>query len=278
MRKGKYTRAASGPRKLLTGLSLVFLSLFLVFFLLGSLRLAGAHREQQKLEALSQLVGQTPTASSEAVPTLPSEEAQENRIAWRGPEDAMLPRYEPLHGMNGELFGWLTVGDTRIDYPVMHSPEEPERYLHGDFNREYAFAGTPFLDGNNGPDSHQLLVYGHNMAGGTMFHDLFRYGSRDFWEEHRTIRLDTLHDRYEFEVMAVLYDRVYLKTDDVFKFYQFGSPATEEEFREAVDYYKTHSLYDTGVTAEYGDQLLTLVTCAYQEEDGRFLVVARKKP
>ena len=158
----------------------------------------------------------------------------------------------------------------------MQSKEEPEKYLHTNFNGDHNFSGTPFLDAACDLDSDQLLIYGHNMQNGTMFRGLLRYRESNFFKDHPTIQFDTIYNTYEYEVMAVLYERVYYKTEDVFKFYQFHDAANKEEFDEAVAYYKEHAAYETGVTAEYGDQLLALVTCAYHVDDGRLVVIAKR--
>lgn len=191
----------------------------------------------------------------------------------------ILPQYVSLYEENHEMFGWVKIDGTRIDYPVMQSSaQDPEKYLHKDFSGKKYFSGTPFLDAACHAGSDQLLVYGHNMKNGSMFRDLFKYEDRSFWEQHPYIELNTLNHEYRFEIMAVLRDKVYYKTDTCFKFYQFIDAQSEEDFNEAVKYYQEHALYDTGVTAQYGDQLLTLVTCAYHTDDGKFLVVARKVP
>ena len=78
-------------------------------------------------------------------------------------------------------------------------------------------------------------------------------------------------------MLAAFYDRVYYQSETCFKFYQFIDAADEEEFHNAIANYCQKQLYDTGITASYGDQLITLVTCAYHVENGRFVVVARKK-
>jgi sortase B len=109
-----------------------------------------------------------------------------------------------------------------------------------------------------------------------MFRTLMSYEDEKFWKDHPQIQFSTLYENRTYEVLAAFYDRVYYKHEDVFKFYQFVNAETEENYKEAINYYKAHSLYDTGVTAEYGDRLLTLVTCAYHEEFGRFVVVARQ--
>ena len=162
---GKYGKNRAFPLRAL------FLGLALAFGLLGLYRQERLKGEQALLEQLSEAVGTAPGAAAEEEPP------------------RMLPGYAGLYQENPDLFGWLRIEGTRIDYPVMHSPEEPEKYLHRDFSGREAFAGTPFLDGRNTAESDQLLIYGHNMANGTMFHDLFQYGSREFWENHPTIRL-----------------------------------------------------------------------------------------
>ena len=59
-------------------------------------------------------------------------------------------------------------------------------------------------------------------------------------------------------------------------YYNFINAADSAEFADAISYYTQNALYDTGVTAEYGDQLITLSTCSYHVENGRFVVVAKK--
>ncbi|MGI6175672.1 MAG: class B sortase [Christensenellales bacterium] len=68
--------------------------------------------------------------------------------------------------------------------------------------------------------------------------------------------------------------QVYRKSDTVFKHYNFLNAESKADFDEYITHIKALSLYDTGVTASYGDKLLTMVTCAYHTENGQFVVVA----
>ncbi len=206
--------------------------------------------------------------------TMPSETEAVTEPAER----RVLSQYAQLYQENADLAGWIRIDDTRIDYPVMQSREEPERYLHADFRRNYSYAGLPFLDAKCSEDSDNLLIYAHNMLDGSMFRSLLSYERKDYWEQHPVIRFDSLYEEQEYEVLAAFYDRVYYKTEDVFKFYQFIDAEDQEEYDAAVEQFKGKSLYDTGVEASCGDQLITLVTCAYHTENGRFVVVARKIP
>lgn len=189
----------------------------------------------------------------------------------------ILPRLQEQYEKNPDLAGWLTVPGTRIDYPVMYSPDEPERYLHANFEVGYSFAGLPFLDAACDLESGNRIIYAHNMLDGSMFRTLLKYQQKDFWQRNPVISFSTLYEEQEYEVVAAFYDKVYKKTDTNFKFYQFYDTSDQSRFDEAMAYYREHALYDTGVTAQCGDELITLVTCAYQTENGRFVVVARKK-
>ena len=189
----------------------------------------------------------------------------------------VLPRLQEQYEKNPDLAGWLTVPGTRIDYPVMYSPDEPERYLHANFEVSYSFAGLPFLDAACDPESGNRIIYAHNMLDGSMFRTLLKYQQKDFWQRNPVISFSTLYEEQEYEVVAAFYDKVYKKTDTNFKFYQFYDTSDQSRFDEAMAYYREHALYDTGVTAQCGNELITLVTCAYQTENGRFVVVGRKK-
>lgn len=190
----------------------------------------------------------------------------------------ILPQYTTLYEKNPEIFGWIRIDDTRIDYPVMHTPDDPEKYLHADFNGQYSYSGLPFLDASCTEDSDNLLIYAHNMLDGSMFRSLLKYESKDYWQQHPVISFDTLYETQEYEVLSAFYDRVYYKTETCFKFYQFIDAENEEDYNHAISQFKEKQLYNTGITAEYGDQLITLVTCAYHTDNGRFVVVARKVP
>lgn len=232
----------------------------------------------RNLALLTQNAGQlatSPAAESITLPlsdlqTIPQEEQTQ-------PEATILPQYQELAQQNPDFWGWLSIGDTVINYPVMHTPEEPEKYLYADFQGNYSFPGTPFLDGQCSADSDNLMIYSHNMKNGTMFHTLLKFDSLTYCQMHPTIQLDTLYEQREYEVMAAFYDRIYRKNETAFRFYQLVDADNEAEFDSFVAELKNKSLYDTGVTASYGDQLLMLITCSAHTDNGRFVLVARAK-
>lgn len=105
--------------------------------------------------------------------------------------------------------------------------------------------------------------------------ELFQKTRKSFWEKHKTISFDTLTDRQTYEVIAVFKTVVYTDSPDSFKYYQFVNAETAEDFTAYVEKCKELSLYDIGVTAEYGDKILTLSTCEYSRTNGRLVVVAK---
>ena len=173
-----------------------------------------------------------------------------------------------------DMVGWIRIDGTDIDYPVVQRVDEPNYYLKHDFAGRYTDFGCPFAQENcdvQAP-SDNVILYGHNMKDGSMFSDLVRYQSRSFWETHRTIHFDTLTRRDEYEVLAVC--RI---AADAFAFHRFVDAADAMDFADYVAACKERALYDTGVNAQYGDKLLTLSTCEYSQENGRLLVVAKRR-
>lgn len=189
-----------------------------------------------------------------------------------------LSSYQRMREINPDFAGWISIDGTIIDYPVMYTPEEPEKYLHLSFDGAEDKNGTPFIDASCSlsPRSDNLIVYGHHMKDGSMFGTLDYYADEVYYLKHPVISFDTAEEAGQYEVLAAFYDRVYYEDEDVFKFYHFINAEDEADFDAAIAALKEKALYDTGVEASYGDSLLMLVTCEYQEENGRFVVVAKK--
>lgn len=189
----------------------------------------------------------------------------------------VLDQYKDLYAENQDMTGWLSIDGTMIDYPVMQC-DDNEYYLHHDFYGKEDKYGCLFVKDIadvNTPGTN-FIIYGHNMKDGSMFGDLDRYKDESFYQEHSLISFHTLYEERTYEIMSVFLSQVYDKDEDVFKYYEFYQADTENEFLGFYENVKKMSLYDTGVTAEYGDTFLTLSTCAYHVEDGRLVVVAKR--
>lgn len=191
--------------------------------------------------------------------------------------------YASLYRQNHDFIGWITIKDTKVDYPVMQNKKEPEYYLRRNFKKEYSLAGTPFMDAASDikkPTSN-WMIYGHNMKNGTMFEDLLDYSDREFYEKHKYIIFNTIYENADWEVIAAGKTQIYKSGYKGFKYYQHPAINSKQEFEEYIKGVTDLSEIDTGgVTAVYGEQLLTLSTCSYHlndgSDDGRFIVVAKK--
>lgn len=189
----------------------------------------------------------------------------------------ILPEYQTLYSLNKRLIGWVKIDDTYIDYPVLQTVNN-DYYLNHNFDQEEDKNGSIFLDKDCSiyPRSTNLILYGHHMRSGRMFGQLNKYSSEKFYEEHKYIQFDTIYEKGTYEVMYVFRSKIYEESEIVFKYYQFTDAVSETEFESNMKQMADMSLYDTGVSAEYGDELLTLSTCDYYTSDGRFVVVAKK--
>lgn len=188
-------------------------------------------------------------------------------------------KVKKLQKENDDIVGWLEIEDTNINYPVLQG-DDNEFYLNRNYKKEKSEKGSIFLDAkyNWNIPSNNLLIYGHNIINGLMFQDLLKYESQDFYKKHPNIRFTTEKDDKEYEIISVFKSRVYYKAEkNVFRYYDFINVETENEYMDFVKNAKKASIYDTETTAKYGDELITLVTCSYHIEDGRFVVIGREK-
>ena len=196
-------------------------------------------------------------------------------------EPTILPEYEKLYNQNNDLYGWIKIEGTLIDYPVMYTPdyEDTNFYLRKNFQKEYSNLGTPFIDGRCTEDSENLIIYGHNFEhDDTMFGPLEQYKQEEFYEQHKYINFDTLYEKTTYEVIAVskaviYYDQV---PEDEYLFYEHVELDSKEAFDDYIANMKENSYYDIEASAEYGDQIITLCTCDYWGKNARLLVVAKK--
>lgn len=195
------------------------------------------------------------------------------------PEIQAVPNpYAESFLANEDMAGWLVIPGTVIDYPIMWTPDDENYYLYRDFNKADNANGCLILDTDSSlnPLTTNLIIHGHNMKSGAMFGNLTDYENEDYYKEHKQIILYTEECQRNYEVIAVFRSQVYKKSDDVFKFYKFFEANSEEEFNDFYDNIKKLSIYDTGVSAEFGDNFITLSTCVYHVTNGRFVVVAKE--
>lgn len=221
----------------LAAVSVLLSALLAVSVVMIFRELSAQQKEKEDFEELAEMVQITPPEpiQPDETPALTDDE----------PEEA-LRDLSVLFAENNECIGWLCIPDTAIDYPVMHTPENPQKYLRRNFYGEYSQSGVPFLDYRCSPDSGDLLIYGHNMKNGTMFSDLKKYLDEDFLSSHQTIELQIANNLYRYTVSEIKV------TDTSDKWYE-----------------------DIGKNLFENRRFLVLSTC-YGGGNGRLLIIAVK--
>lgn len=197
-------------------------------------------KEKEDFAAVAEIaelpMTEAPAESVTDAETEPSAEPTEQPAAERN--------IQALIAENADCIGWLSIDGTNISYPVMHTPSDPQKYLHRNFYGKYSQSGVPFLDGRCDIQSTNLIIYGHNMKNGTMFADLKKYVDKDFLSAHRTVKFETADGVQTFTVTEVL------KTNT------------------------SDAWYDR-IAAEDSRQLI-LSTCYGSGKDGRLLIIAEE--
>ncbi len=211
--------------------------------------------------------------------------------------DGMTEKSEIMLTKNKNYEGWIRIKNTPIDYPFLKDPGEIQEgqpyyknefhnpnsfYLHKNFQRDYEFAGSLFMDYRDNFDaveelqSENIVIYGHNMLNLTMFGSLRNYyNDHSFWEKAPFVELSNQYTTYDYVVCGNAITSGYRDTD--FIYWDMEELDTKEDF----DFYKNKlrekQAFDTGVDMEFGDKLLTLSTCYGRSEDNiRFILVARR--
>lgn len=244
-------------------------------FQVGSYFLASSKEQSQfdELAAMREQASQqtTGTESSAAAETNDSSEPEETTAPTDPP---ILQDYAAIYEENNDVVGWIKIDGTKVNYPVMQTPDEPNYYLKRNFNGEYSEHGCIYIreecDMNKPSDN--ITVYGHNMLDGSMFATLLSYEDKDVWVNNPLIFFDTLTEYHTYKIFAVF--KTTASIDEGFKYHNMIDAVDEEDFNNFIATAKELSFYDTGITPEYGDKIICLSTCEYTQDNGRLVVAA----
>lgn len=183
--------------------------------------------------------------------------------------------YSTIFDKNEDMVAWLKIDNSNINYPVMQTKDKPNYYLYKNFYKEYSAYGTPYISEKcDIYDSDNIIIYSHNMNNKEMFGELENYKSEEYYNSHKIIQFITKEEIYNYEIISVFKTTVYNK--NCFEYYQFTDSQSKGEFDTFIKKCKELSFYDTKVTAEYGDKLITLSTCDYSTKNSRLVVVAKR--
>ena len=221
-------------------------------------------RETVEEETLNQHIVPPISLAEEGLPVQQSESAVG--------EQAMVDLSAYL-AQNPDFVAWLRIPGTNVDYPVVQT-DNPDYYLNHTFSGKSSVVGTLFslADADYAAPGRNIAIYGHHLrsSGEKMFTSLMRYKNPDFYEDNKTVMLDSLYRHREYTIFAVMNMKVgdWEPSRTTFS----GDVA----FMAFVNRAKSESLYDTGVEVGADDHILTLITCdrSYAGKEGRLVILA----
>ena len=263
--------------------SLIFIgsAIYIGKYVWGSLEAAGEYGSLQDqyvppsrppITEATQGTGDTQDGVPPVTETVPSTEVTEPS------EPVILPELQTFYEQNQHLVGWINVPNTKINYPVLQSPQQPDYYLNHTFQKKWSPWGAIYVretcDVFKPTDN--ITIYGHHMKDGSMFSGLDNYRQKEFWEENPYIYFDTLYERHTYQVIATF--KTSANYGEGFSYHLYEDFGSEEEFNYFLSSIKELSryYYENDVPAQYGDKFITLSTCEYTLDNGRLVVVAKR--
>ena len=175
------------------------ISFFLLIAAFSGMKIYGHLKEASKQDSLYDSLAQIVEISETTPETepIPDMDASMPTVPPESVEPVMLPEYAELYEMNQDLVGWISIEDTRVNYPVVQSPDEPNFYLKHGFDKSETDYGCPYVAEicDVSKPSDNLIIYGHHKKNGSMFSDLKKFRNKSFWENHKTFRFDTLYEK-----------------------------------------------------------------------------------
>lgn len=181
---------------------------------------------------------------------------------------------EALRSINPDLYGWMQIAGTTVDYPIVQGSDN-EYYVSHDFYKNESSSGCLFLDyRNNSLADTNLIVYGHNIRSGDMFGSLKKYEEYEYFKKYDIIYVETLNEAANYRIIAVCKGKVAYEDEEGFRYYNFISANSKLQMEEFWKNIKTHSLHPVTYEFQETDQYLTLSTCSSFTENGRLYIIA----
>lgn len=237
---------------------------------------ADAFQTESGYDHLSDLVNGAQSGEDPEPTLFPGGSVSMGGQAGSADESRILEKYQKVYAKNNDLVGWLKIPGTEVDYPVVQSKNNKDFYLKHSFYGNESASGCLYV--REACDvfkpSDNVVIYGHHMTYGGMFATLDRYTRKSFWEENQYFNFDTIYEEHTYQIIAVF--KTSANLGEGFAYHIFNDANSEEEFNEFIQTVHSLQMYDTGVTAVYGDMLVCLSTCEETLNNGRFVVVAKR--
>ena len=180
--------------------------------------------------------------------------------------------FEELRSINTDLYAWIEIPDTNINYPVAQSSNEDDNfYLHHNYQGNYEFAGTIYSQRQNSKyfGDPVTVLYGHNMLNGSMFADLHKFSDKEFFDSHDTMYIYTANRIFTYKIFAAYeYDDRHILNS-----FDFADKKVFEVYLEdCLNPHSANANVREGVKLTTDDCILVLSTCTDYNSSLRYLV------
>lgn len=222
-------------------------------------------------------LGKDKPQSTEALITEENSEIEDTKpldpIAERGIEiPAKALDWEQIIAANSDIYAWIYIPGTNVDYPILQSATDDSYYLEHNLDGSKGYPGCIYTESYNSKDftDHNTVIYGHNMKDGSMFHTLHSFEDKNFFEENRYAFI------YMPDGKVFVYDlfAAYTFTDEhILQTYILDTDESMQEYLDVVYSYNTdNSNFREGVTVTGQSNIITLSTCIGGMPENRLLV------
>lgn len=242
-------------------------------------------REKNAGQELAELRDQVKTETTVTPePTKEPEKVQEEAEEEKEPEEEVQEEKEPveipidfeqLQAMNPDIYAWITIPNTEVDYPILQSQSgDDDYYIHRGIDKEYDFAGCIYTQATYNKRTftdRNTVIYGHSMKNGSMFHSIKNFASKEFFDNNKEVTI--------YKPDAILHYTVFAAylTDDthILATYDMND---DEVFEQYLDW--IHILdgdldnIDEDIEVTKDDKIITLSTCYDADSEMRYLVQA----
>lgn len=187
-------------------------------------------------------------------------------------EEVIPINFAELKAINPDIYAWITIAGTEIDYPVLQRVDDNNYYLRRNSAGEHSIPGCIFTENYNKQDfsDFNTMVYGHYMTDNTMFGRLLNYRDQAFFTSHPEITVYLPNQKLTYEIFAaVQYDDRHIM--ESFDFNDvFGKLGYIESLKSARS---MENIVKSDIDVNENSHLITLSTCSPEDDNARFLVV-----
>lgn len=184
--------------------------------------------------------------------------------------------FEALWNTNEDIYAWIEIPGTEVDYPILQHPKDDAYYLNHTVEKNEGLPGSIYTEKWNSKDftDFNTVIYGHNMKNGTMFKGLHQYEDKEFLQKNQYVKIYLPDKTLKYRIFAaVTFDDRYIPHS-----YNFSTDKGCKQFLDDVKngvVKDAKAVYDDDVEVTTQDKLITMSTCIANQSSRRWIVVAK---